>query len=191
MARPFASARTEQECWIIVFVNPKLALRPVREAELSILETLTQDPTSTGEFAWFGWFHPRNYRTAWTDNHLLSGDGGVLIVEVDGDAVGFVNWRKASATVASFHWEIGIALLPEVRGRGYGTIAQRQLIEYLFAHTTAHRVEAATEVGNVAEQRALEKAGFRREGVSRGVGWRAGAWRDGVRYAVLRTDLDA
>src|SRR6266567_2788049 len=38
---------------------------------------------------------------------------------------------------------------------------------------TAHRIEAATEVGNVAEQRALEKAGFTREGVLRGSGWRS------------------
>ena len=46
------------------------------------------------------------------------------------------------------------------------------LARYLFAHTTAHRLEAGTEVGNVAEQRALEKAGFSREGVTRGIGWR-------------------
>ena len=56
------------------------------------------------------------------------------------------------------------------------------------AHTTAHRIEADTEAENVAEQRALEKAGFTREGVMRGVFWRDGAWRDGVIYSLLRTD---
>jgi RimJ/RimL family protein N-acetyltransferase len=61
-------------------------------------------------------------------------------------------------------------------------------VRYLFAHTTAHRIWAATEAGNVPEQRALEKAGFTREGVLRGVGWRDGAWRDGVTFSVLRTD---
>lgn len=68
-------------------------------------------------------------------------------------------------------------MLPEARGRGYGTQAHRLLARYLFAHTPVHRVEASTEVGNVAEQRTLEKAGFTREGVTRGVGWRDGAWR--------------
>jgi RimJ/RimL family protein N-acetyltransferase len=52
-----------------------------------------------------------------------------------------------------------------------------------------HRVEAATETQNMAEQRALEKAGFTREGVLRAVGWRDGAYRDGVWYSMLRTDL--
>jgi RimJ/RimL family protein N-acetyltransferase len=50
------------------------------------------------------------------------------------------------------------------------------------------RIEAATEVGNVAEQRALEKAGFTREGVHRCTGWRDGAYRDGVWYSMVRTD---
>jgi RimJ/RimL family protein N-acetyltransferase len=43
---------------------------------------------------------------------------------------------------------------------------------------------------NLAEQRALEKAGFTREGLLRGIGWRDGAWRDGIWFSVLRTDLD-
>ena len=51
----------------------------------------------------------------------------------------------------------------------------------MFAHTTVHRIEAATETGNVAEQKALE-------GVLRGIRWRGGAWRDEVLYSILRTD---
>jgi RimJ/RimL family protein N-acetyltransferase len=84
---------------------------------------------------------------------------------------------------------IGIWLRPEHRGRGLGRQAQRQLAELFFAHTTVHRVEAHTDVENVAEQRALEAAGFTREGITRGAQWRDGAYHDGILYAVLRTDL--
>jgi RimJ/RimL family protein N-acetyltransferase len=83
---------------------------------------------------------------------------------------------------------IGVIMVPGARGRGDGTQAHRLLAGYLFAHTTAHRIEAGTETGNVAEQRALEKAGFTREGIMREIGWRNGAWRDGVLYSLLRTD---
>lgn len=172
-------------------VPDEIALRPVREDDLTLIERLTRDPACVGEFAWFGWYHPRDYRQEWSNGGLLTAAGGVLVVESAGRAVGFVNWRKVAATVAGFHWEVGIALLPESRGQGIGSVAQRQLAEYLFAHTTAQRVEAATEVGNIAEIRALEKAGYLREGVSRASGWRDGAWRDGVRYAILRTDLQS
>jgi RimJ/RimL family protein N-acetyltransferase len=34
----------------------------------------------------------------------------------------------------------------------------------------------------------LEKAGFSREGVMRGVFWRDGGYRDGALYGLLRTD---
>jgi RimJ/RimL family protein N-acetyltransferase len=104
------------------------------------------------------------------------------------DLLGLVNWRGRGSSPPPSRWEIGIALLPQARGKSHGTEAQRQLTRYLFAHTTVHRIEAITATGNLAEQRALEKAGFTREGVLRGIGWREGAWRDGVLYSILRTD---
>jgi Acetyltransferases, including N-acetylases of ribosomal proteins len=39
-----------------------------------------------------------------------------------------------------------------------------------------------------AEQWALSKAGFAREGVLRGYGFRDGEWRDAVMYSILRED---
>jgi RimJ/RimL family protein N-acetyltransferase len=164
-----------------------VTLQPVAEDDLPIIESLTQDPAKTGEFAWLGWSDTR-FRARWAENKLLSDDGGTLMVRVAEHPAGFVNWRRKTATPSTHFWEIGIALLPEARGHGYGTEAQRRLARYLFAHTTVHRIEAATETGNLAEQAALEKAGFVREGIMRGVGWRDGAWRDGVTYSLLRTD---
>jgi RimJ/RimL family protein N-acetyltransferase len=84
---------------------------------------------------------------------------------------------------------MGLVLVSEARGHGYGTEAQRLLVDYLFAHTQLNRVEATTEAGNRAEQRSLEKAGFTREGVLRGYGFRDGEWRDHVVYSVVRSDL--
>ena len=84
--------------------------------------------------------------------------------------------------------QIGILLLPDHRRSGVGTAAQRLLAEYLFAHTTAHRLEATTGIDNLAEQRSLEKAGFIQEGLLRGRGWLHGGWRDGYIYSRLRND---
>jgi RimJ/RimL family protein N-acetyltransferase len=106
------------------------------------------------------------------------------------EMIGFVNWRQMSTGQISYCWEIGIRLLPQARGRGAGTLAQRLLVRYLFAHSQVNRVQAATEITNVAEQRALEKAGFTREGVLREVGFRGGRWRDSVLYSVLRAEAD-
>lgn len=165
-----------------------VTLRSVREADLAVLARFHEDATSAGEFQWFG-FRPakaRQLERQWAEDGLVSKDSGHLVVSVDGDrCAGEVDWRAVGETGAL---EIGIWLLPDYRGRGIGTAAQRQIVDYLFATFPVHRVQAGTEVDNVAEQRALERAGFRREGVARGLFFRDGKWRDGVMYGLLRDD---
>lgn len=165
----------------------EIALRPVTEPDLAVIEELIETPAG-GEFAWFGYPKPGAHRRRWAENGLLDPDRSALMVVRGEDRIGFVTWARDNIWRESWSWIMGIGLAPSARGKGYGTTAQRLLVDYLFAHTPAHRVEADTELGNIAEQRALEKAGFTREGVIRGVVWRDGAWRDGVIYGVLRTD---
>jgi RimJ/RimL family protein N-acetyltransferase len=169
-------------------MSGQLELRPVCDSDIGTLEALTQDPGTTGEFQWFGWNDLRRWRHGWTENGLIGQDGGTLMVVRDAERLGLVNWRRRQVTPAASCWAIGVILLPHARGRGDGTQAHRLLARYLFAHTTAHRIEAGTEVENIAEQRALEKAGFQREGISRGAGYLAGQFRDGVTYSRLRAD---
>jgi RimJ/RimL family protein N-acetyltransferase len=172
-------------------MSNQVALRPVGEDDLPLLQMLTQDPVTTSEFGWYGWFDPRRWQRRWDENGLIGPDGGTLLVVRDGEPLGMMSWRRQQTAPASFCWELGIGLLPEAHGHGYGTEAHRLLVRYLFAHSTVHRIEAVTEVDNIAEQRALEKTGFTREGVIRGKGWRDGAWRDSVIYSFLRTDPPA
>jgi RimJ/RimL family protein N-acetyltransferase len=119
---------------------------------------------------------------------------GTLVVEFGSALAGVVSWfwmrRHWGPNEGSACVMIGISLRPEYRGRGIGTAAQRQLVERLFQHTIVHRVEAYTDVRNLAEQRSLEKAGMRREGLVRGSQFRNGVHNDGQLYSVLRTELN-
>jgi RimJ/RimL family protein N-acetyltransferase len=161
----------------------------VRDDELTVLRDALQDPEVAGEFVWAGYSDQQRWRRRFAEDGLVGKDGGVLLVTSAGDEpLGMVSFGKQWVGSAVFCWEVGIALLAPARGRGYGTAAQRELVRYLFAHTTANRIEATTETGNRAEQRALEKAGFTREGILRGRDWRAGQWRDVVIYAIVRAD---
>jgi RimJ/RimL family protein N-acetyltransferase len=62
-------------------------------------------------------------------------------------------------------------------------------VEYLFATILANRLQAITDVENLAERRVLKRIGFRHEGAMRGLAFIGGRWRDGVLYARLRNDL--
>jgi RimJ/RimL family protein N-acetyltransferase len=121
----------------------------------------------------------------------LDDAGALTVVDESGEVAGDVSWhwRGWGPNAASRCVMIGIWLRPEHRGRGLGRAAQRRVVELFFTHTRVNRVEAHTDVENVAEQRALEGAGFTREGVVRGAQWRDGAYHDGYLYAVLREDV--
>jgi RimJ/RimL family protein N-acetyltransferase len=169
-------------------VSTAVKLRPVEESELTQVVRFLWDPDASGEFQWWGFrmAAAREVERRWRHDGLIGEESSFLSVGLeDAMCAGWVTWRRIESSV---NYEVGIALLPEHRGHGIGTEAQRQLVEYLFSTTTAHRLQAGTEVDNVAEQRSLERVGFRREGVQRGLYFRAGRWRDSVMYGLLRDD---
>lgn len=74
-------------------------------------------------------------------------------------------WRF-SASQEEIDWELNIFLAdPLDRGKGYGATVQRLASDYLLTLPETRSVFAYTFLANVAEQRALIKAGFREEGL--------------------------
>ena len=165
-------------------------LRPIGESDLPVLERLAVDPSTAGAFDWHGFRDPGARRRRLTEDGYLGRDPRNLAVALadDDSCIGDVSWMAVPTGPTSTCWNIGIVLLPEFRGKGYGTAAQRLLADYLFATTTANRLEAETDVENLAERRALEKAGFIYEGIRRGSQFRDGEWRDIAMYSRLRDD---
>ncbi|MGW4153835.1 GNAT family N-acetyltransferase [Micromonospora chersina] len=164
-------------------------LRPVTEPDLAMFRRFATEPGLIG-LDWAGYRDPgAPARRHAEDGHLGERDGRLIVqVEPEQAAAGLVSYRSGIYGGRAPYWEIGIALLPEWRGRGVGWRAQALLCDYLFAHTPAQRIQAGTHAENIAEQRSLEKAGFQFEGVVRACEFRAGAWRDGHLYSRLRDD---
>jgi RimJ/RimL family protein N-acetyltransferase len=169
----------------------RVRLRPAAPADASLLD-LWESRRSFyhGEFNDLG--VPGRSGAELATAPPVTEDGGFLMVErvADSRPIGTVSWHavRYGPNPPSRAWNFGIALIPEARGRGLGVEAQRMLVDYLFATTDAYRVEASTDLENIPEQRALEKAGLRLEGVARGAQFRAGRWHDLVIYARLRSD---
>jgi RimJ/RimL family protein N-acetyltransferase len=162
-------------------------LRPARPEDAALLAAWRAEPCSPFE-DWTGPPAPGVSEIV----RLLPPTGGGDLVVTDGEdqPIGTVSWHPVlyGPNLGSQALDIGISVRPFAQGRGHGARAQRMLAQYLFATTPVFRVQASTDVRNVAEQKALERAGFRREGVLRGAQWRLGAWNDLVSYALLRED---
>jgi RimJ/RimL family protein N-acetyltransferase len=164
-------------------------LRPMTAADIERSERSANDPEHNGEFGSFGFEGAGSVRRRFdADGYLNHDQGRLVVVDKSGETVGIVSY------IAIFHgpppanrvYNIGIDIDPAQRRRGYGAGAQALLARYLFETYTVERVEASTDVGNIPEQRALERAGFTREGVLRRAQWRAGGWHDLCLYSKLR-----
>lgn len=164
-------------------------LRPIHQEDLPLLAARANDIAYLTEFNFFGLRH-HDLEKRFQDDGLLShAHGTLLVVTHEGDLiVGEVGYRhvRYGPGDGSPAYNLGIVLAPEQRGKGYGVEAQQLLAEYLFAVYPIMRVDATTDSANRAEQRALEKAGFTREGILRKAQWRSGDWHDLVVYSKLR-----
>jgi RimJ/RimL family protein N-acetyltransferase len=188
-------ARDHSRRWVIwawenaEMDRPEIRLRPFGEPDLVLCDRSVNDPDFAGPFEWNGFGVTEDYRNRWQEDRLLGASPYHLVVALteDDTAVGWVNWQD-TARAGPGVWEIGVLITPEMRGRGVGSTAQSRLVDYLFATTPAHRIWAGTEVENIAEQGALERCGFRQEGLLRGHHFRDGQWRDSYIYGLIRSD---
>jgi [ribosomal protein S5]-alanine N-acetyltransferase len=167
----------------------EIRLRPVVEEDLAMFRRFLTEPVLVG-LDWAGFRDAQEPARRFAADGYFGEKNSRLMVEVVREqvAAGFVTWALRDFGGPTKHWEIGIALLPEWRGRGIGWRAQAMLADYLFTHTPMQRIQAGTHPENIAEQKSLEKAGFRLEGVVRAAEFRAGQWRDGYLYSRTRDD---
>ena len=168
-------------------------LRAVRADDLELLSNPGPD---TNPFGFFGFPATNFWQRQYAEDGLTGEGFGILIVESDHHQqpfAGYVGWSTVQygPTVTARALNIGIHLYPQSRGQGIGSAAQDEFAQYLFDTTLYERLEAATDVDNIAEQKALARAGFTREGVIRHGQFRAAQWHDLVMFSRLRNDPSA
>jgi RimJ/RimL family protein N-acetyltransferase len=166
-----------------------ISLRPITAADIDTLEAWSADPAHDGEFNSFGLERSGHIERAFAEHGFLTEHHGILMISTrGGERAGTVSYRIVAhgPLWSSRAYQIGITVAPAHRGHGYGAEAQRMMATYLLATYPIERVEAETDVTNVAEQRALARAGFTREGTLRRAQFRNGAWHDLLLYSKLR-----
>ncbi|HJX77792.1 GNAT family N-acetyltransferase [Glutamicibacter sp.] len=109
-----------------------------------------------------------------------------FMVDVDGIAVGSVSLFDFDELAR--HAEVGIALVPEARGKGIGTAAISQIVEFAFVRCNLRRVHLQMIESNAGAIRAYQKAGFVIEGRQRQHAWVRGQYEDIVLMGILRSD---
>jgi RimJ/RimL family protein N-acetyltransferase len=172
--------------------TPNVSLRARTDADLDVMFEIAADLDTWEER---GPEPPRPLtREQWNTRQARAAErddpGHVsFVVDVDGAAVG-------GAALFSFdlfagHAEAGINLLATARGRGIGTAAITQLVEFGFVRRNLRRIHLQAIASNAAALRAYEKAGFVVEGRQREHAWVRGRYEDIVLMGILRSEHSA
>jgi ribosomal-protein-alanine N-acetyltransferase len=109
--------------------------------------------------------------------------GFVLCRIGDGAIVGMVN---LSQIVRGSYQRglLGYGTFAGNQGRGHMTEGLRLVMRHAFGDLGLHRLEAEIQPGNTDSLRLVERLGFWREGLARGLINIGGVWRDHERWAI-------
>jgi RimJ/RimL family protein N-acetyltransferase len=112
--------------------------------------------------------------------------GEILLgIEADGRLVGEIQARRPEWAMPPGVFELGVGLFEAAdRGKGVGSKAVALMTKRLMDEEGAHRVQAGTDLENVAMRTVLERLGFGFEGVMRGFMPSPGGPRDYALYGI-------
>lgn len=127
------------------------------------------------EEEWFDRVQKRETVFAWA----ILDEGGRHIGFTDIDNI---NWRRRNGSTGTLIGE------KTAWRKGYGTDSMRVRTRFAFETLGLHRLASGVRIDNVASQRAVEKAGYKREGVARKAHFWNGHWHDIVLYGILDED---
>lgn len=166
-------------------VPPTVTLRTRVETDLDVLYRLAAELETWEERSPSS---PAPLTRAAFDERLADrdGSGAQFVIEVDGQPIGQVSLFAEDGLAR--HAEVGIGLLPEARGRGIGSAAIAQIIEFAFVRRNLRRLHLEAIESNIGAIRVYERAGFVIEGRQREHAWVRGGYEDIVRMGLLRSE---
>ena len=179
---------------LLAYPDPPLTdgivvLRRWTRDDLDCVEEATQDPDIPKGTTVPATFTPAE-GLAWIERQWSRHDEGTGLSQAIADAASNealgagVLMARLPGTL-----EIGYWLIPRVRGHGFGSRAVRLLARWVVIEARLARVEALVAPDNIASQRVLEKAGFRREGHLRSYLVLERQRADALIYSLLPSDL--
>jgi RimJ/RimL family protein N-acetyltransferase len=140
----------------------------------------------------FGEYNPLHQMSKTEAEKMLDNPSDLqpfIIERKDRTKIGFIaHFHVLHLGTGTKQLEIGYALVPSERGKGYCTEATRLMVDYLFLSKDTMRIQAQTDLRNAASQKVLEKVGFKKEGTLRKNFFMRGELRDCYIYSILREE---
>ena len=155
-------------------------LRIVEKEDLQLIHEWDNNPDFRGEFEQIREEIKTDLEKLY-DN--LKDSQWFFIEKKDGTKIGNIAHLLSAGEV-----EVGYFVVPNERKKGYASEAIKIMIDYLFLSKDTVRIQARTDPQNLASWKALEKAGFTKEGILRKTCFCWGEWKNDCMYSILREE---
>ena len=155
-------------------------LRIVERGDLPLLQEWDNNPVFMGKYEPFRQETRTDLEKAY-DN--LRDSQWFFVEKKDGTKIGFIAHFLSAGEI-----ELGYFIIPSERGKGHVSEAITMMVDYMFLSRDAVRIQAKADPENAASWKALEKTGFKREGILRRTFYCRGKWRDDCMYSILREE---
>ncbi|MDX6641356.1 MAG: hypothetical protein QOF12_2367 [Solirubrobacteraceae bacterium] len=168
--------------------GPTLTLRLPGPDHVGGLFALARDPEVTRWFSW-GPYEDEDEPRRWVEEaagRRANGEALELVIERDGVPLGVTSLMELSRR--DRRAMVGTWLGRDHWGTGVNAEAKALILHLGFETIGLGRIGAYSEVRHARSQRALEKLGFRREGVLRAWHRHAGQPHDVVVFGLLREE---
>jgi RimJ/RimL family protein N-acetyltransferase len=173
-----------------VLATARLRLRPYALADAADVQRLAGDAAVAATTLLIPHPYPDGAAEAWISTHprqwtTREGLALAITLTATGELLGSIGLMFDPAHKKA---ELGYWVGVPHWNRGYASEAVRAVIDYGFRTLGLNRIQAHHMAHNPASGRVMEKAGLRREGLSRHAILKNGEFHDAVFYGILRRD---
>ncbi|TET07613.1 MAG: N-acetyltransferase [Candidatus Thorarchaeota archaeon] len=162
----------------------KINLRVIENEDYELYAEWLNDPKFIGEYVFNRQRSIIEIKKAFSERNP---DSCTFIVEKkDGTRIGIASHFITKYGGFASIQEIGYAMIPNERGKGYTTEVVGILVDYLFLLKDIQRIQALINEENTPSKRVLEKNGFEKEGILRRLGFMIGKHVDATLYSIIR-----
>jgi len=107
-------------------------------------------------------------------------------ISTEGDFLGIIRFDQMDGTNKSVR--VGCDIVPEKRGKGYGTKTFKAILEFCFDHWNMHRLHLCVLENNEVAIKLYKNVGFKEEGRQREAIWRSGEYKDYIVMSILEDE---
>ncbi len=147
-----------------MYIYQDIAFRVIEKEDLEILRKLHNDPSTYVNLLNIDLVDEERQIEWWKNLHKKTDDKRYVICFADKPEEIIGRLRIQNINYLHHNCEVGLDIMPEYRGKGFGLKSYRMLLEFLFKHLNMNVVYLKVADFNPNAKKLYEKVGFKETG---------------------------